>query len=233
MGHYCVSTLDITKPTLCSSYAVTQSYWTASDSCAIRIFYADPRLDFGYGQLHKAVVCRSVDQVRQSFHSKECLTGGLNNGTLSLLELAVGWPRGLQKLLEAGFKLDAIDALRQSVYMEDLSSTKILLAAEVFPGDSKYGWTQVLSDLATSGNQEIRQIVVQTLRERRQALSELAIEKVPGYELFGLGLLDEGILDVMALKVYQRLRERGINVPLSLNPASSSDLGGHSSVYLY
>ena len=194
--------------------------------------YVDQHLDYGYGQFEKAIVCRSLDQMNRILQTEQILSQhfkGLSDANLSPLELAIGWPSGLQKLLEAGFSPDG--ALQLSMHMEDLTSTRILLAADNFPGDNVSGWPDVLY-VVRSAPQEIQQVVAQALRQRRQALAKLAIEELVEDELLGLGLSNEKTLDVAALNVYQRLKEKSVEVPPNLNPTSVCyQWKGHCSVY--
>lgn len=170
-------------------------------------------------------MCRSLDQMDCILQKTQPLPHSqyVENFRykLSPLELAVGWPIGLRKLLEAGFSAD--DALRLSIYMGDLMSTEILLASDNFPennGNIGSVWLNVLEDVNDLQIQEISQAVIQALKRRRQTLAELAIEKLPEVELLSLKLLDEKTLDIAALNVYRRLKESSVDVPPHLNPAS-------------
>ena len=193
------------------------------------MIYGNSYLVYGYGLLERAIVHRSLDQTKHALLMEKSLARSFK-GKLSPLELAIGWPKGLRMLLEVGF--DAFGALRLSIDMGDLTSTQILLDFSNFPEDSVAGWSQVMHDLTSSSDQEIRQFVIQSLRARRQALSKLATKTLPKDDLLDLGLLNEKTLDVAALKVYQRLLERSVNVPLKLNPASGfSRKGSHLTVY--
>lgn len=187
------------------------------------VLYANRLLDYGYEQLEKAIVCRSLDQMDCILQKPQPLSQYVENSwyKLSPLEFAVGWPIGLQKLLKAGFSAD--EALRLSIYMGDLISTEILLASDDFPGNNgNIGsiWLNVLVDVNDLQIQEMSQAVIQALKRRRQTLAELAIEKLPEVELLCLKLLDEKTLDIAALNVYRRLKESSVDVPPHLNPAS-------------
>lgn len=197
------------------------------------VLYADPRLDCNYGQLEKAIVCRSLDQMNCILQTEQPLSQDFEElpyTKLLPLELAVGWPSGIQKLLDVGFSANG--ALRLSIYMDDLISTRILLAADNFLGDSISGWIEILCGVRPSRNQEMQQVVAQALKQRRQSLAELAIIELPEDEYLGLGLLNEKTLHVAALNVYRRLKERGVNVPPELNLASACPIWkDHRSVY--
>ena len=97
--------------------------------CIFADIHTDPYLGCGYGQLEKAIAERSLDQINHILPKKQHLVEHSNrtpNGMLSPLELALGWPSGLEKLSKAGF--DVLHALRLSVHMGDLASTRTLQA---------------------------------------------------------------------------------------------------------
>ena len=196
----------------------------------VAAFNTNLRLDFGYGQLEEAIACRSLAQVNYILQKKRSSTQYFEEFSykrLSPVELAIGWPGGLQRLVDFGFGADG--GLRLSMYIDDLMSTKILLAAEQFARE-KNTWTEVLGDLKIS-SRKIEQVVIQTFVRRRQALTELAIKKIPEEEIIRLGLLNEKTLDAAAPRVYQELQKRGIEMPQNLNPASSYISNEHFSIY--
>lgn len=186
----------------------------------VAVFITNLLLDFGYGQLEEAIACRSLSQMNHILQKKESSTQHVEETSfkrLSPVELAIGWPSGLKRLLDVGFYADV--GLRLSIHMDDLRSTKVILAAENFPRE-KATWTQVLGNLSRS-SRKIGQVVIQTFSRRRQALAELAIKELPDEAIFRLGLLNEKSLDAAAPEVYQELQKRSVKVPQNLNPASS------------
>lgn len=145
---------------------------------------------------------------------------------LTPVELAIGWPSGLQKLLEVGYYADF--GLRLSMYMGDLESINIILAAEKFPRDMN-AWNLVLTDLKKS-NGKIKQVVIQTFLRRRQALADITIKELPEEAIVRLGLLNGKILDAAAPKVYDELQMLNIHIPLK-NPAPSYISDEYFSIY--
>lgn len=175
---------------------------------------------FGYGQLEEAIACRSLSQMNHILQKKEYSTQHVEETSfkrLSHVELAIGWPSGLKRLLDVGFNADV--GLLLSIHMDDLRSTKVIIAAENFPRE-KDTWTQVLGGLSKS-SRKIEQVVIQTFSRRRQALAELAIKELSDEAIFRLGLLNEKSLDAAAPGVYQELQKRSVKIPQNLNSASS------------
>ncbi len=186
----------------------------------VAIFNPNLRLDFGYDQLGEAIACRSLTQMnhilQQMESGKERFEGNPRQ-RLSPVELAIGWPNGLQRLLDAGFCAD--HGLGLSMSMDDLESTEMILAAENFP-TGKYAWVMVLHDSGRS-SQQIEEVVIKSFARRRQALAALAIKELPEEDLFRLQVSNEKPLDTAALEVYQELQKRSVSVPQSLEPAPS------------
>lgn len=151
---------------------------------------------------------------------------------LSPPELAIGWPSGLQRLIEVGFSV--LRALCLSIHIEDLTSTKLLLTADNFPGEDLRGWADVFHEVSRSNNPEMQDLVIENLARRRRSLAELAIQHLPEEELLDLGLSHQRVLDSAALTVYGRLRERSVHVPSALVPPLLSPYGHeHLSVYQF
>lgn len=70
------------------------------------------------------------------------------------------------------------------------------------------------------------------LKNRSEALAELALKVLSETEALELGIQRGGVLDMEAYKVYVTLQQRGINLPASLNPALFHWLArGHQSTY--
>ena len=193
----------------------------------VGVFKPNLLLDFGYGPLEEAIAYRSRAQMNQILQKKGSRAPDferLSNERFSPMELAIGWPSGLQSLLDEGFSADA--GCRLSMYMEDLRSTELILAAESFPRDI-FTWTDVLRDLNNYSQhmdevviQQMQEVVIQTLARRRQTLAKLAIKALPEEEVLRLGLRNEITLDAALPGVYQELKKRSVNMPQSLNPAS-------------
>ncbi|MCJ1262381.1 hypothetical protein MMC22_002251 [Lobaria immixta] len=187
---------------------------------------------FGYGQLEEAIACRSLAQMNHILQMEESWTRYFEEfpyKRLSPVELAIGRLSGLQKLIDLGFYADV--GLSLSIYMGDLRSTKIILAAENFPR-KKDAWTKVLFDLSWS-SRKIEQIVIQTFSRRRQALAELAIKEFLEEAKCRLGVLNGKPLDAAAPGAYQELQKRSVKVPQNLNPASSDKLNSNEHVSIY
>ena len=87
------------------------------------------------------------------------------------MELAIGWQSGLQRLLGAGFSGDA--ALRLAMYTDDLSSSKIILAADNFPRENGT-WTDVLGDLFMTPR-DIQQAVIETFSHSAASVGDHSV----------------------------------------------------------
>lgn len=191
----------------------------------VAIFKPNLRLGFGYDQLGEAIACRSLTRVNHILQEMKSGTERFEGNPslrLSPVELAIGWPNGLQRLLDVGFCADF--GLRLSISMNDLRSTEMILASENFPTE-KDAWVTVLRALGGSC-QQIEEVVIKSFARRRQALAALAIKELPEEVLFRLGVSNEKPLDRAALEVYQELQKRSVNVPQSLKPASSDPFDG-------
>lgn len=166
-----------------------------------------------------------MNHILQKEFSPQCSEEPLHK-RLTPVELAIGWPNGLQRLLEVGYYADF--GLRLSIYIIDLGSTNIILAAEKFPRDMN-AWNPVLTDLKTS-NRKIKQVVIQTFLRRRQALANFAIKELPEEAIVRLGLLNGKIIDAAAPKVYEELQMLNIHIPLR-NLAQSYISDQYFSIY--
>lgn len=177
----------------------------------------DLHLDFGYGQLEGAIACRSLAQMNCILQKEEHRAQGgaevcADNLIISPAELAIGWPTGLQRLLDVG--LDADDVFDHFVRMDDVSSTEKILAADQFPSNGNV-WHSVFEHLNDSSPKMV-QVVVQTFARRRQALAQLAIRELTEEEVENLGLMNEKPLDAAASAAYQELQKRRVDIPQNL-----------------
>lgn len=90
-------------------------------------------LYYDYGQLEEPISCPSLNRVNEILGKKHHWTtasGSFPFPKPSPVQLAVGWPSGLQRLKEAGS--GAAHGLRLSIDMKDLKSTEMLLEADNF-----------------------------------------------------------------------------------------------------
>ncbi|KAF2453668.1 hypothetical protein BDY21DRAFT_123690 [Lineolata rhizophorae] len=141
---------------------------------------------------------------------------------LSPLECALGWPDGLQALLDAG--MDSRLALNLAIDMGDLESLEILLSAD-FPltTNGSAVW-DLLSHALSYASPEIRLCVVNSLKDRRNRLTDLALRELTAEEQAEVGLPIERTLDANAFGVYNTLRKKGVKVPDALYPSRMSSV---------
>ena len=175
-----------------------------------------------------------MNKILDMAHPSTTFRDGLD-GRLSPLELALGWPDGLHRLLEYGFK--SRTAVGLSMQTEDLDSVRSLLTVEQFSERDRNGydspWPIVFASISRDTSQEMIEIIVEALVHSRQGLAELAAEEIPGDELEMLGFFREKVLDVSAQAVYERLLETASNVPLKFNPGEEYNCSVYLEVLRY
>ena len=185
-------------------------------------------LDFGYGELEQAIVCRSLTHLDHILHRDLYITPvDWPNNRLSPVELAVGWPTGLRRLLNAGWPAD--QGLFLSVDRKDSESIKIILAAGRFV-NPRGTWDRVLRILAELVSKGLAgrvsrtyQALTRSLVSHRQTLKALATENLPQDETIKLGLLSKEILDSSAPAIYRELQKRRIRVLQLFDPVFPLD----------
>lgn len=199
--------------------------------------------DLGYGELEQAIVHRRCAYLKAIIHTRHNSIQDLkpieSNGKFSSVELALGWRQGLKALLSAGF--DGSHAVLLSIASDDVESTRLLLEESDFPGDlgvySKeyfrgFAWFEAFTLALESRDHEMQQLVVQSFRDRRKALTDLALEKLPKTIILESKISKDEIADSQALRIYNLLHERGVRVPIKLNPYMASiKFVQHESVY--
>jgi hypothetical protein len=135
----------------------------------------------------------------------------------SLLDLAFGWPRGIQILLEAGadacaFRLNFVDG-REDTY----HSVELLLRA-----GCKFDYHHIEDCTKVENGNAMRCLLIRELIQRLNGLWELAKCCLPPADLPRLFIShdEEGgntiILDIWTAQIYSSLRKKGIIVEPSL-----------------
>ncbi|KAL8839091.1 MAG: hypothetical protein Q9170_001873 [Blastenia crenularia] len=176
---------------------------------------------WGYGSLEQSIIGRSLAQMNrilQTWQPESPYFAEDYNFKLSPLELAVGWPEGLKRLLDLGHNVT--DALCLSIHMEDFVSTNLLLGADHFPGDDRVGWSCAFLQMLKSENPQMQDLIIENLAQRRRSLADSTIRELLADDLLDLGLSSKRTISSKALTVYRRLQEGCVHIPQSLVPWS-------------
>ncbi|KAL3467110.1 hypothetical protein BJX64DRAFT_283835 [Aspergillus heterothallicus] len=140
--------------------------------------------------------------------------------SLTLLELTVGWPKGLQILLDAGadirrYDTGARDPIYQAIRLQCEDSLRILLQA---------GCTVRLSHISFGGPPKMLLNIVQELASRRKRLWELSESYLPRQYLARHNTAKCVLPDTGAAGLYDGLRARNI----ALDPTLRVEHSGKS-----
>jgi hypothetical protein len=174
---------------------------------------------FGYGRLENSILSRSLDHVKQAIandgvHNFDCPRGGLYP-----LDFALGWPDGLQWLLEVGYRPEG--TLELSISVGDVESTRILLETAGF---ALAGNPVLLYVASRSDKLDMHNVVVNALKQSRDKLRHFALEHLSVYGEDCTDLLEEKVLDARAVEVWNKLLHTPIRVPTELNPGNLSSV---------
>lgn len=156
------------------------------------------------------------------------------------MECALGWPEGVQLSARAGYS--TAEALQLAIFRQDVDSVAQILAegCPMFLDHRGPVWckTSVLNaclcleanwppytcrcpqplDSETTERRQIRDLLVVAVRDRRDALTALAHQRLPSHKLRELGISTGRPLDTNAYATYETLLEAGISVDESLYP---------------
>ncbi|KAH6624173.1 hypothetical protein B0J18DRAFT_169920 [Chaetomium sp. MPI-SDFR-AT-0129] len=193
---------------------------------------------------HFAVLSRSYDSVYSSIQRGE-LNVDDDPSILSPLECALGWPKGIRLLVEAG--CNPTLAVQLAIFRYDVDSIRHIMAAD--PGiffDEIHGNVNRNEDRAKDGPNLLKTLLCSTCCwwpvhayprracgernlsnccDRRTRLARLALENLPPptAHRFGLNDINRGrnTLDENAFRVYLALLDAGVQVPKSLYPGRS------------
>jgi hypothetical protein len=170
---------------------------------------------FGYGPLENSVLSRSLDHVKQTISNDGVLNFDCPRSGLYPLDFALGWPDGLQWLLEVGYKPEG--TLELSIFVGDVESTRILLEADGF---ALAGYPVLLCVASSSDRPEMHSLVVDVLKKSRNKLRQFALEHLPVYGEDCTDLLEDKVLDSRAVEVWRKLLHLPIPVPTELYPGN-------------
>lgn len=141
---------------------------------------------------------------------------------LKVLDLAIGWPEGLQ-LLSTSWNSTGIlsEAIELASFNYELESLKVLCQypAALFKNIPEM-CTFMISLLRYGG------VVVKELALRREKLAKIALDVFPAEDRTRFFLDDSSILDVNARTVYKTLQERDVPMLEALNPGPAGSIFG-------
>lgn len=171
-------------------------------------------------------VAKAIIQESENDLNVEILSGRASPndiiGDTTLIQLAVGWPRGIEIL--ADFKVDMhkrypLYPLNMAMRERKYQSTKALLDAghPLEPDDI------CAAETLNDGN-KMAKVLIAELSKRRKRLAEIAQASMPQIDLAGIGLFDppSSIPDIVAFKICIALKERDIHIDPSLDVAGPS-----------
>jgi hypothetical protein len=116
---------------------------------------------FGYGPLENSILSRSLDRVKKVIKNVGSLDYDCPKSGLYPLDFALGWPDGLQWLLEAGYKPEG--TLELSIFVGDIESTRILLEADGF---ALAKFSAILYIASCSDKSDMHSLVVDSLKKK-------------------------------------------------------------------
>ena len=195
-------------------YAINLAFSTTrADSCA----------GLEFSRIERAILCRNLTLTSTLIPKAHTgLRSLLDTGPyLGPLELAIGWPEGLSRLVAAN--IIRVQAVLISIEWNDLDSLEVLLHDHDLDIHDGVTWRRVLSCLQAYGrDSRIIEVVVRSLRNCRQKLRDLAVASLPEDCFAALDLAENGVLDETAPAVYYALEARDAQLPSTLNPAMGS-----------
>lgn len=170
---------------------------------------------------------------------KKKLNEGLRRdpSPFNAVECAIGWDEGLVVLAEAGY--DIQDALQMAVFRGDISTVRTLFSCDADIGDTPLDCALCLQcrgsravsrghDRVHSSSQvryrgqdsqrQIMELIVESMKARRESLYSLALDRLPVSIFQALGL-ENRLLDSDARRTEEALKDCGMHIPYSLKPS--------------
>ncbi|CAI7673753.1 unnamed protein product [Penicillium pancosmium] len=148
-------------------------------------------------------------------------------GNTALIQLAVGWPRGIEILADSGVDMHRswpLSPLSMTMRERNYQSSKALLEAghPLKPDDI------CAAETLNDGN-KMAKILIAELSKRRKRLAMIAQASMSQIDLAEIGLIENDFLpssipDIIASKICLALKERDVNIDLSLEVAEPSIL---------
>lgn len=145
-------------------------------------------------------------------------------GNTTLLQLSVGWPRGIEILADAGVDMHRVyrlNPLKMAIRAHDYNSSRALLVA---------GHPLSPSDICTAENlnagQKMMALLITELSNRRKRLFNIARANLSQAALAEIGLMNydtasASIPDITASKIKITLHARGIKIDPSIESSVS------------
>jgi hypothetical protein len=136
---------------------------------------------------------------------------------LNVLDLAIGWPEGLQCLLTKWMR-GISNTIELAVFMDDSESLQLLLESPAPLFNELHERLGFMRAIFSSPSRETRHLIVEALQRRRNTLAELGRQYLDEGDQGRFGLLDEWTLDAKARPLYDMLKERSFPVSVGLFP---------------
>jgi hypothetical protein len=196
----------------------------------VGIFNKHPCLLENYGQnpVHLAILQRSESKLRDLLDQGKV---DLKVDNPPLLTLAIGWPAGLQMLLNAGAEL--FDAIESAIQQEQLQSIRLLLDH----GCPMFGpyYDLVYLAIYSRVSPNVILLLIERLVGRRQELLQLALDHLPEGVIetswCNYHLQPRPLLDYNAAEIYEKLKARCAEVPEALWPGPYATIYHSPSVH--
>ncbi|KAH8672290.1 hypothetical protein BGZ61DRAFT_398302 [Ilyonectria robusta] len=178
-------------------------------------------LDENHTSVQAAVINRSEEELRKVL---DLGASNLESSNPPILTLAVGWPRGLQLLIDAG--VDLTEAVQVAIMQQDESSLELLLdngcALFIRQTQDSDGYSLLGHALETGSPPKILSLLVRAIAVRRRELYQLAIESLSSsslHRLLGGWKAENGqVPDYYATAIFNSLEKNAIDVPDRLWP---------------
>lgn len=178
-------------------------------------------LDENPTPVQAAVINRSEEELRKVL---DLGASNLESSNPPILTLAVGWPRGLQLLIDSGVGLT--EAVKVAIMQQDESSLELLLengcALFIRQGQDSDGYSFLSYALETGSPPKILSLLVRAIAARRRELYQLATENLSSSSLkrlLGGWKAENGYFpDYYASSIFSYLEKNDIDVPDRLWP---------------
>ncbi|KAI9164088.1 hypothetical protein HJFPF1_05724 [Paramyrothecium foliicola] len=142
---------------------------------------------------------------------------------LNALDLACGWPEGLQ-LLSTVWKDDIAKTVNLMATAGEFESLLVLCNFPVPLFKNFAEMDDYMTPLFRNGT-----VLLDALWQRRNSLTEFARKRLPASDLIRFKLDDERrVLDAQASAVFHLLKERDFDVPSHLHPGPPGSVYGHA-----
>ena len=180
--------------------------------------------DFFEGALSNIILNRNLEHLRRALELRSWSVEAFGSLPINALDLAIGWADGL-KVLATVWTGSIAAAIELAAQMREYGSLEILCNEFNVPlfGDESELCQYTRTMLAYYRSYFI---LAGALRQRREALANIAHRYLSQDDLSSLGIEDERTLDAKARPVYDLLKERSVPLEPRLFPGPPGSMYG-------